>query len=324
MAWFHINLAMSLANMADMNIETQKGSFGLIQESRRKVFYSIYILNQTYAPRYMLLNMLEDIENPMYVEPKRAVNQESGDLPPLNPRDPINVAQVDGDKCAGIWTYVVQQSSLWREVRGYIAQCADGHSKSPWSPESGYAVIGAHLMDLETRFPTHHRYDAVKFLDRATAELQQNRDYWSPWLRIQFVYHAIHSMLNHPFLYSSRPHQSVQMSVPNTFWKMSSEQALLHSTWTVRLIDMVWEKDYRVSDPFLGYCAAIAATIHIYYCRASDIRVRTSAQSKLGKCMRFVDELGTVWPICQLIVSSIACHVMDCVLTIRSMTDLIL
>lgn len=303
MAWFHINLAMSLANMADMNIETRNGAFGPIQESRRKVFYSIYILNQTYAPRFMLLNMLEDIENPKYVEPKRDLNQESGELPPLNPRDSINVAQVDRSECAGIWTYVVQQSSLWREVRGYIAQCADGHPRPPWSPESGYAVIGAHLMDLETRFPTHHRYDAVKFLDRSMAELQQNRDYWSPWLRIQFVYHAIHSMLNHPFLYSSRPHQSAQMSVPNTFWKTSSEQALLHSTWTVRLIDMVWEKDYRVSDPFLGYCAAIAATIHVYYCRASDIRVRTSAQSKLGKCMRFVDELGTVWPICQLIVS---------------------
>lgn len=306
---------MSLADMADMNIETQKDSFGPIQESRRKVFYSIYILNQTYSPRSMLLNMLEDIENPKYVEPKRDLSQESGDLPPLNPRDSMNVAQVDETECAGIWTYVVQQSSLWREVRAYVAQCADGHPKPPWSPESGYAVIGAHLMDLETRFPTHHRYDAVKFLDRSTAELQQNRDYWSPWLRIQFVYHAIHSMLNHPFLYSSRPHQSVQMSVPNTFWKTSSEQALLHSTWTARLIDMVWEKDYHVSDPFLGYCAAIAATIHVYYCRAADIRVRSSAQSKLGKCMRFVDELGTVWPNCQLIVSFLEFQIPGYVLT---------
>ncbi|EED22146.1 C6 transcription factor, putative [Talaromyces stipitatus ATCC 10500] len=299
LAWFHIYMATSLANMADMNIETHKESSSSSEESRRRLFYSIYILNQTYAPRSMLLNMLDDIENPKYVEPKRDISQESGQVPPLNPKDSISITQTDENGRAGIWTYVVQQASLWREVRGYVAQCADGHPKPPWSPESGYTVIGAHLMNLETSFPTHHRYDAVKFLDRSTTELQQNRDYWSPWLRIQFVYHAIHSMLNHPFLYSSRPHQSVQMSVPNTFWKTSSEQALLHSTWTVRLIDMVWEKDYRVSDPFLGYCAAVAATTHIYYCRASDIRVRTSAQSKLGKCMRFVDELGTVWPVCQ-------------------------
>lgn len=289
--------------MADMNFETAKESSSSVAESRRKVFYSIYLLNQTYAPRSMLLNMLGDIENSKYLEPQRDLRQESGQLPPLMPRDTINIAQVDGVERAGIWTYMVQQSSLWREVRGYVAQCADGHPKPPWSPESGYAVIGAHLMELETRFPTYHRYDAVKFLDRSREELQQNRNYWSPWLCIQIVYHTIHCMLNHPFLYSSRPNQSMQMSVPNTFWKTSSELALLHSTWTVRLIDMVWEKDYRVSDPFLGHCAAVAATIHLYYCRATDIRVRTSAQSKLGKCMRFVDELGTVWPVCQLIVS---------------------
>ncbi|OKL61503.1 hypothetical protein UA08_03402 [Talaromyces atroroseus] len=288
LAWFHINLATSLANMADMNFETETGLSNSIAESRRRVFYSIFLLNQTYAPRSMLLNMLEDIENPKYLEPKRDPRRESGQLPPMTPRDSTNITPVDRVERAGIWIYMIQQSSLWREVRGYVSQCADGTQKPPWAPESGYAVIGAHLMELETRFPMYHRYDAVKFLGRSTEELQRNRDYWSPWLCIQIVYHAIHSVLNHPFLYSSRPNQSIQMSVPNTFWKTSSELAFLHSSWTVRLIDMVWEKDYEVSDPFLGHCAAIAATIHVYYCRATDIRVRTSAQS-------------TKWPICQLI-----------------------
>jgi hypothetical protein len=286
---------------ADLDLEKNSASSSPAREAKRKVFYSLHVLNELYAPGSMMLNMLDDIENPRYMEPKRDPSRELGRPPPLTPRDSANVAQPERE---GIWTYMVQQTSLWREVRGYVAQCADGNPKPPWSPESGYAIIGAHLMEVETRFPTYHRYDAVKFLDRSNEELQNNRDYWSPWLFLQFCYHAIHSMLNHPFLYSSRPHQFVQMSVPNTFWKTSSELALLHSTWTARLIDMVWEKDYRVSDPFIGYCAAIAATIHIYYCRAADIRVRTSAQNKLDKCMRFVGELGTVWPVCQWIVRS--------------------
>lgn len=286
---------------ADLDLEKNSASSSPSREAKRKVFYSLHILNELYAPGSTMLNMLDDIENPRYMEPKRDPSRELGRPPPLTPRDSANIAQPERE---GIWTYMVQQTSLWREVRGYVAQCADGNPKPPWSPESGYAIIGAHLMEVETRFPTYHRYDAVRFLDRSNEELQNNRDYWSPWLVLQFCYHAIHSMLNHPFLYSSRPHQFVQMSVPNTFWKTSSELALLHSTWTARLIDMVWEKDYRVSDPFIGYCAAIAATIHIYYCRAADIRVRTSAQNKLDKCMRFVKELGTVWPVCQWIVRS--------------------
>lgn len=301
LASLNINLANSLCMAADLSLETNSASSSPEREAKRKVFYSLHVLNELYAPRSMMLNMLDNIEKPRYMEPKRDPAKELGRPPPLTPRDSFNITQTERE---GIWTYMVQQTSLWREIRGYIAQCADGNPKPPWSPESGYAIIGAHLMEVETRFPTYHRYDAVRFLDRSAEELQKDRDYWSPWLVLQFCYHAIHSMLNHPFLYSSRPHQFVQMSVPNTFWKTSSELALLHSTWTARLIDMVWEKDYRVSDPFIGYCAAIAATIHIYYCRAADIRVRTSAQNKLSKCMRFVDELGTVWPVCQWIVSS--------------------
>ena len=226
--------------------------------------------------------------------------RESGIVPPLTPQEVFNGSETQN---GGIWTFMVQLSTLWSEVRCYVSHCADGSTKPPWSLDSGYAVIGANLMNLETKLPTIHRYDSVKFLDRSKEELQRNRGYWSPWLYLQFTYHAVHSMLNHPFLYSSRPQQSIQLAVPNTFWKTSSELALIHTTWIVRLVDMVWEKDYRISDPFLGHCVAIAATIHIYYCQAADTQVRETAQSKLATCMKFLRELAAVWPVCQLMVS---------------------
>jgi hypothetical protein len=284
-----------------MDVESNHGDFSQLNEAKRRVFYSIHLLNQLYAPRSMMLNMLEDIQSPKWVGFKQDPLRDSSKPPPLMPQQPLNDPHTQN---SGIWTYMVQQTSLWREVRNYVAHCADGNPNPPWSPDSGYSVIGAHLMDSETRFPTYLRYDAVRFLDRTKEELQHNRQFWTPWLYLQFAYHAIHSVLNHPFLYSARPQQTIQMTVPNTFWKTSSELALLHSTWTVRLIDMVSEKDYRVSDPFIGHSASIAATIHLYYCRAADNRVRNSAQSRLTKCMRFVGELGTLWPVCQLMVST--------------------
>src|SRR5687767_2126702 len=174
----------------------------------------------------------------------------------------------------------------------------------PWSIDSGYAVIGAHLMDLETKLPTRHRFDLARFPDQDKKDLHSNRGYWGPWLYIQFTYHTIHSMLNHPFLYSSRPQQSAQLAVPNTFWKTSSELAFIHSTWIVRLIDMVKSKEYRVSDPFLGHCTAIAATIHIYFCRAADRSTRGAAQERLSGCLTFLEELAQLWPSCRWLVGT--------------------
>jgi hypothetical protein len=164
-------------------------------------------------------------------------------------------------------------------------------------------------MNLETNFPTSHRYDSARFQEQSVEELHGDRWYWSPWLYLQFTYHAVHSVINHPFLYSWRPQQSAQLAVPNTFWKTSSELALIHTTWTVRLIDMVTEKDYQLSDPSIGHLVAIAITIHLYYCRAADPVLRESAQRKVETCTNFLGDLAAKWPTCDVIVG-LAQHVL--------------
>lgn len=282
-----------------MDVERNGGDASPAAEAKRRVFYSIQLLNNLYAPRSMLLHLIGEIDKPRYVSSKLDISSESSKQPPLSPQEFLGGGQAQR---SGIWTYMVQKSSLWAEVRDYVSRCADGNPTPPWYPDSGYAVIGAHLMDLETRFPTYYRYDAARFLDHSTEELRRNREFWSPWLYLQFTYHAVQSVLNHPFLYSWRPHNSITMAVPNTFWKTSSDMAFLHSSWTVRLIDMAKEKDYQLTDPFIGYTAAIAATIHLYYCRSADARVRNASQMKLSKCLKFVEELGVVWPVCRSLV----------------------
>lgn len=250
----------------------------------------------------MQLNMLQDIQTPKYMAPNLDSSREMGINPPRNPQE--NGAFSRG----GIWVYMVQLSSLWSEVQHFVSHCASGDQTTPWSVNSGYSIIGAHLMDMETKFPTAHRYDSARFQDHAREDLHRDRGYWSSWLYLQFTYHAVHSVLNHPFLYSWRPQQSAQLAVPNTFWKTSSELALIHSTWTAYLIGMVAEKDYELSDPFLGHTVAIAATIHIYYCGAADPAMRESAQRKLDTCTKFLGELAIRWPRFQEIVSKSARH----------------
>lgn len=300
MAWLHIGLATTLSRCGGLDVEFHRTELTVARETRRRVFWSIQLLNQQYGPRNMHLNMLRDIERPRYMGINKDCMGEMGIVPPQLPQEIASPAQVEG-----IWIYMVQLSTLWSEVQHYVSHCASGDPTPPWSLESGYSVIGAHLMNIETRFPTYHRWDSVKFMDHSTKDLHQNRGYWSPWVYLQFTYHAIHSVLNHPFLYSWRPEQSAQLAVPNTFWKTSSELALIHTTWTIRLIDLITEKNYQVSDPFIGHLVAIAATIQLYYCRAADPATRDSAQGKIDVCLKFLSQLAIKWPRCQAIVSSV-------------------
>lgn len=247
----------------------------------------------------MQLNMFQDIRRPIYMTLSTGSPREMGTKPPQLPQE-TGCFSSRGD----IWVYMVQLGCLWSEVQQYVSHCSIGDATPPWSVKSGYSILGAHLMDIETNFPTQHRWDSVKFWEQPKEDLHSERWYWSPWVYLQFTYHAIHSVLNHPFIYSWRPQQSAQLAVPNTFWKTSSELALIHSTWTVRLIEMITEKDYLLSDPFLAHTVSIAATIHIYYCRAADPAIRESAQRAVEICTKFLGDLAKKWPRCQTMVSS--------------------
>jgi hypothetical protein len=298
-ASLHISMAMTFLRCAGMDTESQHTEISPAAEARRKVFWSLLYLDQIYGQQTTPLNVLSNFQAPKYVGTQLDLHQEYSAQPPTWPLETSTTGQSHN---GGIWAYMVQLSALWKRVRIYMSQCADGTTKTPWSADSGYSIICAHLMDLETRLPTNHRYDLARFSDYSTDELQSNRFYWSPWLLMQFTYHTIHSLLNHPFLYSSRPQQLAQLAVPNTFWKTSSELALIHSTWIVRLIEMVTEKSYQISDPFIGHCVAIAATILIYFCRAADMRLKQAAQSKLTICKSFLRELSLQWPVCKTMV----------------------
>ncbi|KAJ5151746.1 hypothetical protein N7492_010041 [Penicillium capsulatum] len=230
-AWLHIGLATSLAKCAGIDIESDVGEATPALEEQRRLFWSIHFLNQQYGPHTMQLNMLQNIQSPTYMAPNIDCSREMGIKPPQNPQENGTFSSR-----GGIWVYMVQLCSLWNEVQHFVSHCASGDSTPPWSVNSAYSIIGAHLMDMETKFPTTHRYDSVRFQDHSREDLHRDRGYWSSWLYLQFTYHAVHSVLNHPFIYSWRPQQSAQLAVPNTFWKTSSELALIHSTWIAYLI----------------------------------------------------------------------------------------
>ena len=134
-----------------------------------------------------------------------------------------------------------------------------------------------------------------------------NYDYWAPWLKEQFTYHVIPTVLNHPFLYIVGAQHNQNLAIPNTFWRRSSELALLHATWIVRIIDMIVEKQITVTDPFFGHTAAIAATVHLYYCCAAAARLKRKSNTDLAKCRKFLQSFAPFSPACAALVCFLTC-----------------
>ncbi|TEA16336.1 hypothetical protein C8034_v001588 [Colletotrichum sidae] len=289
---FHLGLSLQLCRSAMLDVQSVYLASDPTSDRKKRLFWSLQLLEQSYDRQDGLLSVPTDIWRPEYSTGGGGgsggsgsnAEQDSSKAPPL-PRDDLGTATSSEP---GIWNTSVRLGWVWSQVRKYVSDCSHNILKEPWRHDSMYARVLSDFMETENRIPMCHRYDSVKFYERKIDELKLNRDYWAPWLKEQFTYHAIPTVLNHPFLYIVGAQHNPNLGIPNTFWRRSSEQALLHATWIVRMIDMVVDKQVPLVDPFFGHVAAIAATVHLYYCCAAAARLKHKSNTDFAKCRRFL------------------------------------
>ncbi|KAK0664732.1 hypothetical protein DIS24_g245 [Lasiodiplodia hormozganensis] len=201
----------------------------------------------------------------------------------------------DGVKDQGITAYVIQLSQYWHKAVRYARRRANPGVHFPWSAESEYSKIMVSMMEFESHMPYKHRFRPSKFDERPTEELEKQRDYWCPWFFSQIIYHTIMCLLNHPLILSLRL-RNFRVSIPEIFLQHTADLIASHTDWVIHLVDLVEEKSFRVTDPFIGNCVAVVATIYLQQSFADDAGIRTEKRNNFLKCLDFVRRLGAHWP----------------------------
>jgi hypothetical protein len=274
-----------------------------VTERKKRLFWSLQLLEQFYGRQTGLPSIPTEIGRPSYSSAGGGQRLLS-ELDPSTPALPRDTQGSSKPSEPGIWNTGIHLGWVWSRVRKFVSDCAHNRLKEPWRHDSTYAVVQSDFMETENRVPMCHRYDSVKFYERTVDEIRRNHDYWAPWLKEQVTYHVIPTVLNHPFLYIVGAQHNPNLAIPNTFWKRSSELALLHATWIVRMIDMIVDKQVPLVDPFFGHVAAIAATVHLYYCCAAAAGLKQKSKTDFAKCRRFLKTFLPFSPACAALVCS--------------------
>ncbi|KAE8373896.1 hypothetical protein BDV26DRAFT_271000 [Aspergillus bertholletiae] len=261
-------------------------------ERKKRLTWSIQALEQIYSEQHGMLRAVPEVWRPYYLSDARDTEF---------PRDTTTATESE----IGIWSLSIHFGWVWSRVRVYISDCSRNKLMEPWRVDSTYSKVLADLTEIENKAPLSHRYNIVKFYERQPDEVERNRDYWMPWLKMQFVWHSILTVMNHPFLYITASEHYPNLAIPNTFWRKSSELVLLHATWIVRTIDMIYEKQIKIYDPFLAHAAAIAATVHLYFSCASDARLGQKSRTDFAKCQRFLESFSVFSPACKRLAQSL-------------------
>ena len=278
---------MSLAHNAGLTSESNLILPDEEKEERRRCFWSLFLVKRLHGADFMILDFSAEDNFPWYPET-------TGE--PLSPSQESSPARNDEqgpDK--GIVAYAIQLSEVWFKITRYARRRGKPSSLPPWSSQSEYALILAHQMDFETRMPYIHRFEPAKFSQKSVEHLNSNRDYWGPWLFIQFLYHTNLCLLNHPLLLSLRL-RNFKCVIPEIFLQHTSDLISSHATWIINFIDMLEAKPFKVTDPFLGHCVAIIATIYLQESFVDDPGTRREKQDNFDKCLKFIRGFGEQWP----------------------------
>ncbi|RAL59617.1 hypothetical protein DID88_006476 [Monilinia fructigena] len=290
----HSSLAMSLAHNAGLTTESHAPLSDSLREERRRCFWSLFLLKRLHGAEFSVIDFAGEESFPWYPEttgkPLNPCHFTSRETPDIS--SPEFATSDTQDK--GVIAYAIQLSEVWFKITRYARRRGNPSTLPPWSPQSDYALIMAQQMDFETRTSQIHRFKSAKFSQRSTEDLHANRDYWGPWLFIQFLYHTNLCLLNNPLLLSLRL-KNIKSAIPEIFLQHISDLISSHASWVIKYIDMLEVKSFKVSDPFFAHCVAIIATIYLQECFAEDPIVRQEKRDNFDKCLRFIRDFKE-WP----------------------------
>ena len=291
---------MSLVHNAGLTTESSLSLSQRDREERRRCFWSVFLLNRLHGADFSVIAFSAEENFPLY--PESAEKPPNLDQSLGQPtRSTVSGSTHDATYDKGVVACAIQLSEIWHKITRYARRRGKPSSLPPWSPQSEYQTILAKQMDFEAQSSYTHRFKPAGFSNKSSAELYANRDYWGPWLFTQFIYHTNLCLLNHPLLLSLRL-RNLKCQLPEIFLQHISDMIASHASWIVLFIDLVESKSFKVSDPFLGHCAAIVATIYLQESFVDDATTRRDKQGNFNKCLEFIRALGEQWPhVAQLV-----------------------
>ncbi|KAJ5256731.1 hypothetical protein N7478_012835 [Penicillium angulare] len=264
-------------------------------EDRRRITWAFFMLDRTYnASRNYSLCLSDNhftLPFPLTDSDSQTRSRES-----LHEKPPVHGQRLNQD----ILACLLRLYSLWGKATEWVFEPYAVHSLPPWQSGSALAILESEWMQFETQFEDTHRYKNVGFKRRARED-PDSRQYLSTWLCVQFLLHSIQCLLHHPFVTMVKL-RNMSGNLSATFLQKSFEASLLHSRWIARFIKEMSEVQLKISDPFFGYLAAIAATIQIEHTGNKNPKIALLLNNEYRVLIGFIKELSAKWRNMQVLL----------------------
>ena len=195
----------------------------------------------------------------------------------------------------GVQQYCLQLFLIWTRTIAYLDTFRTNTGTKPWQTSSEYQSILQELYSFETTFAQEHRVGNLRLEDRTAQELESHRTYWAPWFTMQFLFHAIQALANHPLIHITRIGGDMGFHPPS-FSQQTADQARLHAGWVSRLVRACHEKNFQIFDPFIGHLVAAVSTVQLFFMDDRSSQAANEAMDCHRTCEAFLKTMAESWP----------------------------
>ncbi|KAF5574382.1 C6 transcription factor [Fusarium pseudoanthophilum] len=185
--------------------------------------------------------------------------------------------------------------SIWGKLRFYLHGLKRGITEKPWSPDSTHTKLNIEMIEHEALIDSSYFLSKAFLPSRTKAEISSHREYWDPFMASQIIWHAIHAVLNHPFVHLFLLRSSRDVPPSCLFLQQRIDMALFHTGSLFRILQSFMDL-MDIVDPMVAEFVAAAATVSWFFQFSADPKISRRAREELDKCDPFLSHVAETWP----------------------------
>lgn len=288
-------MAFALKLHEDLNHDPSKPDIPLSfidREVRRRTMWACYMmdrLNSSGTDRPSFIKE-ECVRIPLPVKEKNFQLDMPASTENLQGEVPGALAPEEGQKIdvkgnIGVAAYIVKAISIWGRVMSHLNQGGKDIDVKPiWDAESDYMMLLKEAEGLANSLPEELVYD-----------LDNRRLHEAESMVNQFVFLHIAIQQNILFLHRFAVN-AVKEQPPMAFVTTAGKKSFDAAN---RISELLSDSEsLLISAPFVGYCAFLSATIHIFGIFSDSPSLVPSATTNLGVNARFLSKMKHYWGLC--------------------------
>ncbi|KIW83610.1 hypothetical protein Z517_02856 [Fonsecaea pedrosoi CBS 271.37] len=303
-AWVKTGLAVRISQDLHLMREPDPALPIVDQEERRRLFWSVYLLDRFVACSRQRPSVILDadcqVQLPCDETHFRQMIPQKTDF--LNNVGALN--EQSTYRPGQFALVVLMARTLGRCARYMLDTPETSHEAPPWNPQSEHVAISSSLLFFESCLDTGAPFNELIRQHSLKDDGSTDPQVAGHMIFSRMIFHLCHCLLAHPFTLRMRS-DATAAKTPTTWFARTLKLGLEHAGHLTMVFGAAKDVGFQASTSFYGYCLLVAGSIHALYTNADNVELSQNSMNFLNSTLAYLDDIGKYWNNTRLMASGL-------------------